>query len=207
VSPRTAVFFLFHIVECSLLRGAFTQGLALLQGSCILRLLSTPVNHGPVGVSSRASRLNRATDFSPIPLTLSKSSHILKGLLPPLASHILAAITGPTPGRRASDSGGAVEKNNSGREINAGGSSCDAGVTITPEISDTTGTSCRSPSRHRIVVRTVLSTSPGRASNRNNIHAPAIRRIPSSHPAPGAGRRQSKIFQEIPYTKVRGVIR
>ena len=129
--------------------------------------------------SSPASRLNLATVFLPIPFTRSKSSQSLKGLLPPLTSRILAAITGPMPGSNASDSGGAVEKKTRGSERNRGGSSCDTDAVFSTGKTCTTGISCRSMGRRVRASSTTLRTKPGSAIKQNNNQAPTARRIPS----------------------------
>ena len=169
------------------------------------------------GYSGAASRFSFATVFLPIPLTRSKSSHAVKSLLPPLASKMRAASTGPMFGSRTSDSGGAVEKNTRGSLKKRGGGLCDTvadfegGKTFAP------GTSCRWPERSVCAgpppapdndtnggALTVVAINRGSAIKQNRSQAPAIRRITTPNPP---GPFQSKSCQAIPYTKVLGVIR
>ena len=79
-----------------------------------------PARHG---FAAPASLFIRSRVLGPMPFIARRSSHFVKDLLPVRALIMRSAITGPTPGRRRSESFGAEERKTKGfRRKSLGGS-------------------------------------------------------------------------------------
>jgi len=78
------------------------------------------------GFAASASLFIRSSVLGPMPLIARRSSHRVKDLLPVRALTMRSASTGPTPGRRTSESFGAEEKKIRGFRRKSGGTSLPA---------------------------------------------------------------------------------
>ena len=137
-------------------------------------------------------RLNLETVFGPIPFTLNKSSQELIDLLPPLDLQMRAASTGPRPGNRTSDSGGAVEKKTNGSSRKREGSLSLTDAVFSAGKSFVRGTFCRTAADGvggggRQPEPWIDSSILGNAIKQNISHAPVIRRTYFLHPPRGPG--------------------
>lgn len=146
--------------------------------------------------SHSVSDFNRSSFLGPIPLMARRSSHWVNDLLPVRALAILSARTGPMPGSRMSESGGAVERNRNGLRRYEEGADGDS-VAAARDVrfagdGDGPQTCCRSH---------VLGTM----NKRMTITAPAVRFICTS--TLEALEAQLSKVQVAPYTKVVGVIK